>query len=137
MRSLVSIAAGCQQHGACGKTLTHPRRSFEGAIAALGAPLVGAIAQDWFNYDTIDETGACKDGKPQDQDVSRDHGNAGALGDAMLVCMLVPWALCLLIYTFLHWTYPRDKVSAQPQPMLTRNGLSRVSTFSQQSQLSL
>lgn len=110
-------------------------RSFEGAIAALGAPLVGAIADDWFHYKKVDDV--CLDGKPQEQDVSRSHGNAGALGNAMLVCMLVPWALCLLIYTFLHWTYPRDKVAARPQPVLTRNGLSHASMLSQHSQISL
>jgi len=34
---------------------------------------------------------------------------ANALGSAMLVCMIVPWALCLLIYSGLHWTYAADR----------------------------
>ncbi|KXZ54483.1 hypothetical protein GPECTOR_4g548 [Gonium pectorale] len=37
---------------------------------------------------------------------------ARALGDAMLLFMAVPWTLCALFYTGLHWTYPRDRARA-------------------------
>ena len=29
----------------------------------------------------------------------QDHTNARALGNALVVCMIVPWALCFLFYT--------------------------------------
>lgn len=32
-------------------------------------------------------------------DIERDHANARALGNSLLVCLLVPWSLCLLSYT--------------------------------------
>jgi hypothetical protein len=114
-------------------------RSFEGAIAALGAPLVGAIAQNVFNYKTVDQTGACEAGKPRDQagEIGQNHRNAEALGNAMLVCMLVPWVLCFLIYTLLHWTYPKDKAAVQIQRRLSDGVVSRQSltrTASQRSE---
>jgi hypothetical protein len=44
--------------------------------------------------------------------VTQDIGKALALGNALLVCMVVPWFLCFLFYTFMHFTYPRDKAAA-------------------------
>ena len=43
------------------------------------------------------------------QDVDKNTEKALALGNALLVCMAVPWALCVIMYSGLHWTYPRDK----------------------------
>lgn len=34
--------------------------------------------------------------------------NARALGDALLVMLALPWLVCLLAFTGMHWTYPRD-----------------------------
>ena len=31
--------------------------------------------------------------------IGQDHTNAAALGNALVVCMIVPWALCFLFYT--------------------------------------
>ena len=90
-----------------------PCRSFEGALAALGAPLVGIIAENVFNFPTGQQTYVCISGQPVDSDLAARSGRARALGDAMLTCMIVPWALCLAIYTLLHWTYPEDRKRAQ------------------------
>ncbi len=38
-----------------------------------------------------------------------DLARARALGSALLVFLIAPWTLCLIAYSFLHWTYPRDK----------------------------
>lgn len=38
-----------------------------------------------------------------------DLAKAAALGDALTVFTVVPWALCAAVYSLLHWTYPRDK----------------------------
>ncbi len=32
-------------------------------------------------------------------EIGQDHTNARALGNALVVCMIVPWALCFLFYT--------------------------------------
>jgi hypothetical protein len=45
-------------------------------------------------------------------DTRADVANARALGSALLAVLAVPWALCLCIYTGLHFTYPRDRRAA-------------------------
>lgn len=90
-------------------------RSFEGAIAALGAPLVGVVATSLFGFPADSPSYECVNGYPEDRggDIAAKAAKATALGNAMLVCMIVPWALCLLIYSALHWTYPRDRAKVQ------------------------
>jgi hypothetical protein len=66
----------------------HARRSFEGAIAACGAPLVGLVAERWFGFQGA--VGLSQGGA---------HANALALSSALLLCLLVPWVLCLGSYT--------------------------------------
>ncbi|PNH07799.1 hypothetical protein TSOC_005695 [Tetrabaena socialis] len=41
--------------------------------------------------------------------VPADLPKAKALGSAMLLFTVVPWTLCALFYSGLHWSYPRDK----------------------------
>ncbi|CAL8464814.1 g4349 [Coccomyxa elongata] len=76
-------------------------RSFEGAIAACGAPLVGILAERVFGFKGAAEIDPA--------DVDQNLGKARALGNALLCCMAIPWALCVIIYSGLHYTYPRDK----------------------------
>ncbi|KAG2424845.1 hypothetical protein HYH02_015108 [Chlamydomonas schloesseri] len=120
-------------------------RAFEGAISALGAPLVGMAAERWFGFTGVaaDEdsceglglglgrasgvaaangtatAGAAMAGAPGPASPSADSDSlskARSLGDAMLLFMVVPWTLCALFYTGLHWTYPRDRARAlRPQ----------------------
>ncbi len=75
-------------------------------IAALGAPLVGILAERWFGWDASSTGGTSK---------TADLKNADALSSALLLCMLVPWFLCFIFYTFLHLTYPADKEYALAQ----------------------
>ncbi|CAK0787030.1 hypothetical protein CVIRNUC_010246 [Coccomyxa viridis] len=84
-------------------------RSFEGAIAACGAPLVGILAERLFGFKGAAEL--------DPEDVDMNTKKALALGNALLVCMAVPWALCVIIYSGLHWTYPRDKARAMDLAM--------------------
>lgn len=80
-----------------------PCRCFEGALAACAAPLVGKLAEKMFGF-----TGsATRSGEP-----ALDLERAKALGSSLLVFLIVPWTLCLIAYSFLHWTYPRDKSRA-------------------------
>lgn len=80
-------------------------RSFEGAVAACAAPLVGLVAERCFGF-----KGSVSS---SEVDIERDHANARALGNSLLVCLLVPWSLCLLSYTGLYITYPHDKRNAK------------------------
>ncbi|PRW58308.1 MFS general substrate transporter [Chlorella sorokiniana] len=73
-------------------------RAFEGAVAACGAPIVGWLAER-LGFDSSDSSAE------GDADIKR----AKALGDAVVICTAVPWALCCLLYSGLHVTYPRDR----------------------------
>lgn len=91
-------------------------RCFEGALASCAAPLVGLLAEKYFGFDGTAARSA---------DVDQNLAKARALGNALLVFLLVPWTLCLLFYTGLHYTYPRDRLriarleaSASPAPEL-------------------
>lgn len=46
-------------------------------------------------------------------DVAADLGKARSLGNALLVFTALPWALCALFFSGLHWTYPRDRRRAE------------------------
>ncbi|EFN58437.1 hypothetical protein CHLNCDRAFT_140406 [Chlorella variabilis] len=74
-------------------------RSFEGAVGAMGAPLVGLAAERLFGFrGALGDSSSGADGK-----------NVAALSSALLVCMVVPWVLCLLFFTALHWTFKEDR----------------------------
>ncbi|PRW33724.1 MFS general substrate transporter [Chlorella sorokiniana] len=75
-------------------------RSFEGAVGAMGAPLVGLAAERVFGFRGV--LGGGGDG-------ALDHNNVAALSSALLVCMVGPWVLCLLSFTALHWTFKEDR----------------------------
>jgi len=66
-------------------------RTFEGAIGALGAPLVGIIASHVFGF-SFDN-----------------HNDGKALTKALGWCLIVPWCACLVFYSLLHTTYPKDR----------------------------
>ncbi|MEW5315846.1 MAG: hypothetical protein WDW38_007248 [Sanguina aurantia] len=85
-------------------------RSFEGALSALGAPLVGYAAEHWFGFVKSDGESDCRPGGSSAPVANLDQ--AAALGNAMLLFLVVPWTLCVIIYSGLHWTYPRDKEAA-------------------------
>lgn len=74
-------------------------RSFEMGISALGAPLVGVLAERWFGWES----------SSQRETTGADLKNAQALSNALLLCMVVPWFLSFVCYSGLHITYPRDK----------------------------
>ena len=80
-------------------------RSFEGAIGALGTPLVGFIAEYGFGmslekaYDSSGRKGSGQDAK--------------ALSDSLLVMLVYPWTVCLGFYVLLHVYYKKDKVKAK------------------------
>jgi MFS family permease len=82
-------------------------RSFENALAACAAPVVGFIAERRFGFS----------GKLSDQRAMNDPlvraGDAAALGSSLLLCTSLPWVACLTFYTALYSTYPRDRRKAR------------------------
>lgn len=71
------------------------------------APVVGLLAQGIFSFDgTLAEMGSLTP-------TAHLRHNAEALGNALLVCLEVPWALCLVFYSLLHLTYHRDRECAR------------------------
>jgi MFS family permease len=75
-------------------------RMFEGAFAALGTVFVGIVAT-WFGYVT----------PPIGQDLSIYAFrivNMTALAWGMFLVALIPWIICLIIYSFVYLTYPKD-----------------------------
>jgi MFS family permease len=75
-------------------------RMFEGAFAALGTVFVGLVAAG-FGYIT----------PPIGADLSTlpyRLANMTALAWGMFLVALIPWIICLIIYSFVYLTYPKD-----------------------------
>lgn len=66
------------------------------ALAACASPLVGFLAERVFGYKGPAAGGGGTEPTPAQ---GKDLGNAKALGNALLVCLVVPWAICLVVYT--------------------------------------
>jgi len=82
-------------------------RLFEGSIAASGTLIVGLLADNVFGYDKtqIDITGTIN--------------NVNALGYAMLLTTVIPWVICLIFYSFIYKTYPKDRDTAMARTLGT------------------
>lgn len=75
-------------------------RCFEGAVAAFATPFVGRLSERYFGFNgTSTITG----------NTDIDVHNAQAMGNALLVFTVVPWAFCFVAYGGLHFTYPIDR----------------------------
>lgn len=73
--------------------------ALENSIAnAVGPMVVSLLAEKAFGY-SFGESG---DEKEIDLD------SAGALGKALTATICIPWCICFIAYSFLHWSYPRD-----------------------------
>eukprot|EP00878_Enallax_costatus_P014703 GHUV01015379.1.p1 GENE.GHUV01015379.1~~GHUV01015379.1.p1 ORF type:complete len:228 (+),score=31.89 GHUV01015379.1:2608-3291(+) len=83
-------------------------RCLEGALSAMGAPMVGITAQGLFHFSGTAATQDCTTGSRTTHHQA-DFTKARALGNALTLFSTVPWTLCCLVYTLLHWTYPKDK----------------------------
>ncbi|KAK9845923.1 hypothetical protein WJX81_006083 [Elliptochloris bilobata] len=78
-------------------------RSFEMAIAATSAPLVGLLAERLGFDGTATTAGSV------DEDLSK----AESLSTALLIMTSLPWACCLVIFCGVYWSYPRDKARVE------------------------
>ena len=66
-------------------------RVFEGSVGALGTLFVGLFA-DYLQTSGIPDA-------------------AAALGNSMFVIAIIPWTLCLILYTLAYRTYRKDKAT--------------------------
>jgi MFS family permease len=82
-------------------------RSFESALAACAAPVVGFLAERRYGF-----SGKLSEDKAMNDPLVR-RGDARALGSSLLLCTALPWTACLCFYTALYRTYPRDKRRAR------------------------
>ncbi|MHA1310043.1 MAG: MFS transporter [Candidatus Helarchaeota archaeon] len=77
-------------------------RMFEGSAASLGTIFVG-VAATFFGFIT----------PPIGTEISSlppaiRYTNMMALANGMFFVALIPWILCLVLYTFVYFTYPKD-----------------------------
>ncbi|KAG0609023.1 hypothetical protein M758_8G151500 [Ceratodon purpureus] len=72
-------------------------QAIEKSLAAAGAPLVGLLAQIFFDYKT---------GKGA---FTPDLHNAKALGRGLFVLIACPFIICFLVINLLYCTYPKDR----------------------------
>ncbi len=79
-------------------------RLFEGSVAASGTLIVGILAEKLFNYITP-RSGV----DIQDLPLSIRLNNVEALANAMILATVIPWFLCLLFFTLVYFTYPKDR----------------------------
>jgi len=88
--------------------------ALEGSSAAcLGGPLVGLLAEKVFGY------------KPQKKMVSEipddiRKSNLNALAMGMLWMTILPWIICFIAFSLLHFTYKKDVKSLEDQPAAAR-----------------
>ena len=67
------------------------------ALAACASPLVGFLAERVFGFKGAAAAGGGGGADLPDQ--GEDLAKAKALGNALLVCLVVPWTICLIVYT--------------------------------------
>ncbi|KAK3033388.1 hypothetical protein RJ639_033895 [Escallonia herrerae] len=87
-------------------------RSFESILSSFAPPVVGILAQHVYGYRPIPL------GSTDSQEIETDRENAAPLAKALYTAIGIPMAVCCLIYSFLYFTYPRDKERAQMSALI-------------------
>ncbi|KEH20844.1 putative major facilitator superfamily [Medicago truncatula] len=83
-------------------------RSFESTLASFAPPIVGVLAQHVYGYKPIP-----KGSSNSVKIIETDRENAASLAKALYSTIAIPIAVCVFIYSFLYFTYPRDKERAR------------------------
>ncbi|CAH8345047.1 unnamed protein product [Eruca vesicaria subsp. sativa] len=78
-------------------------RAFEGSFSSFAAPLVGILSEKMFGYDS----------KGIDPLKGSSVREAEALSKGLLSMMAVPFGLCCLCYTPLHFVFKKDRENAK------------------------
>ena len=102
-----AIIAECSPAAVLGSAVAL-NAAIEGVFSALvGAPLVGWLAEHTFGYRQPEQGVSLEEMEP-----AMRTANAQALGQALFYMTLVPWVICLVLYTLIHLTYPGDCAKA-------------------------
>ncbi|VVB10007.1 unnamed protein product [Arabis nemorensis] len=78
-------------------------RAIEGSFSSFAAPLVGILSEKMFGYDS----------KGIDPLKGSSEREADALSKGLLSMMAVPFGLCCLCYTPLHFVFQKDRENAK------------------------
>lgn len=82
-------------------------RSFESLLASFAPPVVGVLAERYYGYIPL------QPGRDHATELVIDKENALSLSKALYTAVGFPLTLCCIIYTFLYWTYPKDRDRAR------------------------
>ncbi|XWS33312.1 hypothetical protein CRYUN_Cryun22dG0070800 [Craigia yunnanensis] len=87
-------------------------RSFESVLASFAPPIVGILAQHVYGYKPIPT------GSSVSIEIETDRENAASLAKALYTAIGIPFVICCSIYSFLYYTYPRDRERARMQALI-------------------
>ncbi|TVU09359.1 hypothetical protein EJB05_42829, partial [Eragrostis curvula] len=87
-------------------------RTFEALLASFAPPVVGILAERMYGYKL---SRSADDGGDNAAAVKMERHNATSLAKALYTAFAFPMALCCLIYTFLYYTYPKDREIARAE----------------------
>lgn len=90
-------------------------RLFEGSAASLGAFLVTRVAT-LYGYSTPNTKFTISQ-----LPLIQQHTNAVALANGMFWVAFVPWIICLILYTLVYFTYPKDRDNTRAILIKRRN----------------
>jgi MFS family permease len=96
--------------------------AWEAAVEGSFASVVGNLAVSFFaetllGFNLKDQEAQAKEGGGSE--------NMSALGFALTMTSAVPWAFCLVFYTMLHWSLPRDLRRMQELAAASKAGAPR------------
>jgi len=77
----------------------------------MGPSIVSNLALMVFGYQSAAESVSYMSAEQR-------MNNASSLGKALVAATLVPWAICLMCYVRLHWTYQIDVDAAEALPLV-------------------
>ncbi|KMT08800.1 hypothetical protein BVRB_6g135240 [Beta vulgaris subsp. vulgaris] len=87
-------------------------RAFEPILASFAPPVVGILAQHVYGYKPAVA------GSSDSAAIETDRENAASLAKALYTAIGIPFTICCFIYSFLYYTYPRDRERAKMQALI-------------------
>ncbi|KAL5751528.1 hypothetical protein ACOSQ2_022035 [Xanthoceras sorbifolium] len=87
-------------------------RSFETVLSSFAPPVVGVLAQHVYGYKPTPK------GASGSVEIETDRENAASLAKALYTAIGIPMAICCFIYSFLYYTYPRDRERAKMDALI-------------------
>ncbi|KAG5241790.1 transporter-related family protein [Salix suchowensis] len=85
--------------------------SFETVLSSFAPPIVGILAQRLYGY-KVPKTSS------DSVKVETDRENAESLAKALFLSFVIPMSICVFIYSFLYWSYPRDRERAKMNALI-------------------